>query len=262
MRAYEGNCVEDALTQSFDRIAADNDMNNYDVLELQHDMQIEAEKSFDAKMEDIDSLINRYSIAADVNDKYEINDRLEKHRILATQLEEMYSAKNREASYDRICRKVEVGVPECIELFKRHGKPQAQVEVRWHMMLDKSSSFPILGYIDWLFPDGHIVDLKTARNIPTILSLAHAFQAYVYMEAYEAETMEFVYIGDRKREPVQSIFVYRDAKFRENEMIFRDAARKLGRMLRLSKKTLWTCLPQNPESFYFNTPVITDQERN
>ena len=249
LRAYEGKCIETALNLSFDKIDSESDVDNIDLQMLQHDVQVEAEKEFQATMVNLDSLIEN---------SQPLDLRREK-----VPLDEMYSEKNRAASLERICKKVEVGIPACIELYKTHGgKPESQVEIYLTIPLDKKSEIRVLGYIDWLFPDGHVVDLKTTRNIPTALSMSHGFQAYVYMVSQQLDTMEFLFIGDRKREPVSSLFAYRDDKFRENVFIFQDAAQRLGKMLRLSKKTLTEILPKNPESYYFNSPVITGLERN
>lgn len=246
LRAYEGKIVEHALNLAFEDIAKWDDLSKMDLLEFEHDMKIEAENEFDKQMAVIDDLMG-----ANTSDP-------------RLALDVMYCEENRKTSLERICKKVEVGIPACLELFAGHGgKPETQVEVRWPVQLDRKSSISVLGYIDWLFPDGHIVDLKTTRNIPTNLSLSHGLQACVYMEALKAREMEFLFIGDRKREPVQSLMVNRaDDKHSENCQLLHNSAVQLGRMLRLSQKTLVDFLPINPESYYFNSPVITGLERN
>ena len=250
LRAYEGKSVEHALTLAFDKMAERDLSAEKNVIELQHDMQVEAEMHFVKQMTELDELGPAH-------------DRLGLHNH-ARQLNEMYSAENQTAAIERLCKKVEVGIPACMELVQNHGGfPETQVEVRWFISLDRKSSFPVLGYIDWLFPDGHIVDLKTTRNIPRSLSLSHRLQAYVYMEAREAKDMEFLFIGDRKREPVMSICIDRnDDAYSASNFEFHNAAVRLARMLRLSKKTLSDFLPKDPQSFYFNSPPLITAKGN
>ena len=246
LRGFEGKVVEHALTLAFDKMAERNVGAEIDVVSLQHDMQVEAEIHFAKQMAEMDEISKSH---------YQLGFHQQ-----ALALEEMYSKANRDASIERICKKVEVGIPACIELFDNHGgKPESQVEVRWPIQLDRKSTIPVLGYIDWLFPDGHIVDLKTTRNIPSSLSLAHGLQSYVYMEAQKAREMEFMFIGDRKREPVLSLLVERGSEiYASSGWLLRVATVRLGRMLRLSKTTLSGFLVKDPGSFYFNTPPINN----
>ena len=83
------------------------------------------------------------------------------------------------------------------------------------------------------------------------------------MEAREARDMEFLFIGDRKREPVMSILIDRnDDAYSAANWEFRNAAVRLARMLRLSQKTLSNFLPKDPQSFYFNSPPLVTAKGN
>lgn len=95
-------------------------------------------------------------------------------------------------SYDAL---VDYGVPE----FPTNGK---QERIQFNMV-DKVNDWeiPFIGYLDLVFPEsGLIVDLKTTKNMPSVMSYDHKLQRAIYQKAKGNQKVVFLYVTPKKCE--------------------------------------------------------------
>lgn len=60
---------------------------------------------------------------------------------------------------------------------------------------------PLVGYIDFVFDDGSLFDLKTTKRIPSIPTPSHARQVSIYMAARETTSGSLLYVSDKRAAP-------------------------------------------------------------
>jgi hypothetical protein len=136
---------------------------------------------------------------------------------------------------------------------RSHGAPIAPngQQHRVEISLD-GLSVPVIGYLDWLYPD-EILDLKTTLRVPSSMSETHLRQAAVYKTAHMNRRVRFFYVSDKKAEKHTLTREQYDRAMRELTC----AALRLERFLGLSKDPheLAAIVPHSSESFYFNDPA-------
>lgn len=142
----------------------------------------------------------------------------------------------------------EHGVPQRPNQPARFGSgEQHKVEIRV-----EGVSVPIIGYLDWLYPD-EILDLKTTLRVPSAMSETHLRQAAVYKTAHMDRRVRFFYVSDKKAEKHTLTREQYDAAMREIVC----ASQRLERFLALSADPheLAAVVPHSSDSFYFNDPA-------
>lgn len=134
---------------------------------------------------------------------------------------------------------------------REHGKPirpnegdQHKVEIRL-----EGVSVPVIGYLDWLYPD-EVLDLKTTMRVPSSMSETHLRQASIYKTAHMDKRVRFFYTSDKKSEKHTLTREQYDSSMRQLTL----AAQRLERFLGLSKdaRELAAIIPHSSESFYFS----------
>lgn len=142
----------------------------------------------------------------------------------------------------------EHGVPIMPNAETRFGsEKQHKVEIRL-----EGVSVPIIGYLDWLYPD-EILDLKTTLRVPSSMSETHLRQAAVYKTAHFDRRVRFFYASDKRAEKHTLTRDQYDIAMRE----LIGAAQRLERFLSVSDDPheLAAIVPHSSESFYFNDPA-------
>lgn len=113
-------------------------------------------------------------------------------------------------------------------------------------------SVPIIGYLDWLYPD-EILDLKTTLRVPSAMSETHLRQAAVYKTAHMDRRVRFFYVSDKRSEKHTLTREQYDSAMREIVC----ASQRLERFLGISDdpRELAAVVPHSSDSFYFNDPA-------
>lgn len=113
-------------------------------------------------------------------------------------------------------------------------------------------SVPVIGYLDWLYPE-EVLDLKTTLRVPSTMGEAHLRQATVYKHAHMDRRVRFFYISDKRAEKHTLTREQFDQATRELTC----AAQRLERFLGLSADPheLAAVVPHSSDSFYFNDPT-------
>lgn len=113
-------------------------------------------------------------------------------------------------------------------------------------------SVPVIGYLDWLYPD-EILDLKTTLRVPSSMSETHLRQASVYKTAHMDRRVRFFYVSPKKSEKHTLTREQYDVAMRQ----LIGSAQRLERFLALSNDPheLAAVVPHSSESFYFNEPT-------
>jgi hypothetical protein len=140
------------------------------------------------------------------------------------------------------------GVPIRANAPARFGSgEQHKVEIRL-----EGVGVPIIGYLDWLYPE-EVLDLKTTMRVPSGMSETHLRQATVYKHAHMDRRVRFFYVSDKKAEKHTLTREQFDLATRE----LTQAAQRLERFLGLSgdARELAAVVPHSSESFYFNDPT-------
>lgn len=111
---------------------------------------------------------------------------------------------------------------------------------------------PVIGYLDWLYPE-EIIDLKTTHRVPSSMSETHLRQATIYKVAHPDRRVRFVYVSSKKSETHTLTREDYDAALKQ----IVGAARRLERFLSLSsdREELAQIIPHSADSFYFNDPT-------
>lgn len=111
---------------------------------------------------------------------------------------------------------------------------------------------PVVGYLDWLYPD-EVIDLKTTLRVPSTMSETHLRQAAIYKTAHMDRRVRFFYVSDKKAEKHTLTRDQYDTAMRQ----IRGAALRLQRFLSLSSdpRELAALVPHCSETFYFNEPA-------
>lgn len=111
---------------------------------------------------------------------------------------------------------------------------------------------PIMGYLDWLYPDA-IIDLKTTHRVPSAIAGNHLRQAAIYQAAHMGKRVTFFYASSKKS--AAHILTREDYDLAIAQV--QQAAIRLQRFLALSDDIaeLAAIIPHNSDSFYFNAPA-------
>lgn len=142
----------------------------------------------------------------------------------------------------------EHGVPMMPNEAPRYGA-EAQHKVSIEL---PGVSVPIIGYLDWMYPD-EIIDLKSTLRVPSSMSETHLRQATVYKHAYMEKRVRFFYCSDKKSE--KHTLAREQFDIATRELI--GASQRLERFLGLSKDPheLAALVPHSSESYFFNDPA-------
>jgi len=88
------------------------------------------------------------------------------------------------------------------EELKQYGKPSFNGDDQHKIeMLVKGDGWdlPIIGFLDFVYPElGLVIDLKTTRRIPSVMSNAHRIQQAVYSKAKGNTSVKFLYVSPKK----------------------------------------------------------------
>lgn len=124
------------------------------------------------------------------------------------------------------------------------GDDQHRIEIR----LD-GVSVPIIGYLDWMYPD-EILDLKTTMRVPSAMSDPHQRQASIYKTAYMDKRVRFFYASDKKNDTHTLTREQYDASIAQ----ITATAQRLERFLGVSDdaRELAAIVPHSSDSFYFS----------
>jgi hypothetical protein len=134
-----------------------------------------------------------------------------------------------------------------------HGVPlppngdQHRIEIRVEGL-----PVPIIGYLDWLYPN-EIIDLKTTHRVPSAMADNHLRQASIYQAAHEDKDVRFFYASSKK----SCIHTLTREDYELAMAQVEGAARRLARFLALSgdMAELAAIIPHNSDGFYFNAPA-------
>lgn len=131
--------------------------------------------------------------------------------------------------------------------------PLVATQLRTELWLD-DVPVPIVGYVDFVFEDGSLLELKTTTRCPSTPRHDHARQLSGYMKARECATAELLYVTDKKhaRYPIE------DADRLVADM--RRDALSLMRCLRRFETgaDLLDALPINPDDWRW-TPALREK---
>lgn len=142
----------------------------------------------------------------------------------------------------------EHGVPFMPNDTPRYGaEAQHKIEIRL-----EGVSVPIIGFLDWLYPD-EVLDLKTTLRVPSAMSETHLRQATVYKVAHPDRRIRFFYVSDKRAEKHTLTRPQYDVALRE----LIGGAQRLERFLALSADPLELAavVPHTSDSFYFSDPL-------
>jgi len=81
------------------------------------------------------------------------------------------------------------GVPEFVD-----GK-QEEIEIE---IADEDWSIKGIGYLDLVFPNGQIIDLKTTHQVPSKMSFDHQLQRAFYKTARSNHQVRFLYVSKNR----------------------------------------------------------------
>ncbi len=124
--------------------------------------------------------------------------------------------------------------------------PQHKVEIGL-----EGVGVPVIGYLDWLYPE-EIIDLKSTLRVPSTMSETHLRQASVYKTAHMDKRVRFFYCSDKKFEKHTLNREQYDVAMRE----LTQASQRLERFLGLSNDPLELAaiVPHSSESYFYNDP--------
>ena len=86
---------------------------------------------------------------------------------------------------------------------------------------DEDWSIKGLGYLDLVFPNGHIVDLKTTHSCPSVMSPEHQLQRAFYKTARSNYQVSFLYVTKAKAQFLEDgdeVNIMNDAKLLIKQM--------------------------------------------
>ena len=110
----------------------------------------------------------------------------------------------------------------------------------------------IIGYYDFLFPNGVLVDLKTTHALPSTITAAHARQVALYASVLGPDIKPcLAYVSSKKSNLISLENVQGHVKALSN------MALQVQRFLSLSEDPVVLsrlCAPPDVDSFYFNSP--------
>lgn len=104
------------------------------------------------------------------------------------------------------------GIPEFID--GKQQKIEFDIE-------DEDWSIKGLGYLDLVFPNGHIVDLKTTHSCPSVMSPEHQLQRAFYKTARSNYQVSFLYVTKAKAQFLEDgdeVSIMNDAKLLIKQM--------------------------------------------
>ena len=119
---------------------------------------------------------------------------------------------------------------------------------------------PLIGYIDWRFDGGEIVDLKTTERFPSRLTIAHRRQGALYKAAHANHRMRFIYVkpsAGKDGRATQWVEVTAD-DMRQGLIELECIASALGRFLALSgdPRELTGLTTPDYDSFYWSSAAM------
>lgn len=104
---------------------------------------------------------------------------------------------------------------------------------------------PIIGYLDFVYPHLNlVVDLKTTRRIPSVMSSSHKRQAAIYEKA-KGFDVEFLYVSPKK------YITHRNDNVDGTLAEIKQILKRQEMMLRLDKETIKDVTPVVQDSFYW-----------
>jgi hypothetical protein len=110
----------------------------------------------------------------------------------------------------------------------------------------------IIGYFDFLFPNGVLVDLKTTHALPSSISNAHARQVALYASVLGPDIKPCLAYCSSKKSGLLGL-----QNVQEHVKALQNMALQVQRFLELSDDPVVLsrlCAPPDVDSFYFNAP--------
>lgn len=128
----------------------------------------------------------------------------------------------------------------------RNKSPLIASQVKVECWLD-DVEVPLIGYIDFLFEDGSLIDLKTTKACPSSAKPAHSRQVSIYMHSRKSDNGSLLYVTGKK---FASYSVTTDEKDAGLAELRRDAL-SLQRFLSKFEKSrsVIDALPMNSDDF-------------
>ena len=111
---------------------------------------------------------------------------------------------------------------------------------------------PIIGYYDFLFPGGILVDLKTTHALPSTITAAHARQVALYASVLGPDIKPCLAYVSSKKSGLLGL-----QNVQEHVKALTNMALQVQRFLELSDDPVVLsrlCAPPDVDSFYFNSP--------
>jgi hypothetical protein len=110
-------------------------------------------------------------------------------------------------------------------------------------------SLPLVGYVDFVFEDQPLLDLKTTKRIPSEPKPDHVRQVSLYMKA-RREPGSLLYVSEKRVQPYQISELQRDEAISGLQAAAISLERFLSRFT--DAEDAIRCLPMNTDSFRFS----------
>ncbi len=137
-------------------------------------------------------------------------------------------------------------------------KPLIGFQIKVEQWLD-NIDVPLIGYIDFIFEDGGILDLKTTHRCPSEPTPGHVRQLASYMKARGVDASELWYVTTKK-EALYEV----TADMRDNALeVMRKDALSLQRFLErfATPMQAFYALPMNTDHFFWSEAAIEHLHR-
>jgi len=162
----------------------------------------------------------------------------------------------REAEKSSLAGYIEQGLAE----LRPYGVPTGYQE-KVSITLD-DVSVPVIGYIDWRYDQhGLVLDLKTAKRLPSAISDSHGRQGAVYVSAHGNHAMRFAYVKpspNKKDGRAVAVYEMTQDEITSHLAALHQIAVRLGRFLALSNdaEELAGLLVPNYDTFWWSNPIV------
>ena len=153
----------------------------------------------------------------------------------------------------------------CIELaceaLKDYGVPifspdGTQEKIEFILKHD-NWEIPVVGFLDLVFPNGKIVDLKTTSRLVSVMSPSHQIQRAIYQTARPDHEVEFLYVTPKKFQFLSDGDVPSLMDEIKTTVKRMDTFSSL-----LTPKQAAMSIPINPESFYWRDQYTLERIYN
>ena len=146
------------------------------------------------------------------------------------------------------------------EALKDYGipifNPDGTQEKIEYILKHDNWEIPVVGYLDFVFPNGKIVDLKTTTRCPSVMSLSHQIQRAIYQTARPDHEVEFLYVTPKKFQFLS------DGDVPSLIDIIKTTVKRMDTFCSLMTPKMATCIPINPDSFYWRDQYTLERIYN